>query len=173
MSYKIELQKLSLGHSRQDFKINRNFFEEFNYSDIKNANIIVKTEIEAKTSSVSLDFTIEGTLEVECDVCLDYFNLEINSSNSIFLRINDRSEGIEEQFEDDNKINISKTKKYIDLKKHLFDFIVLSLPMKKVHPIDEFGNRTCNPEYLSKLEELEPNNNKKDPRWDKLKQIFN
>jgi DUF177 domain-containing protein len=174
MNYKIELQKLNLGHSKQDFKINGNFFEEFNYSDIKNADITIKTDIEAKSTSVSLEFHIEGSLEVECDVCLDNFKLKIESTKNLFLRISDRNEGVEEQLEDENKITISKTKEFIDLEKHFFDFIVLSLPMKKTHPLNEDENRTCNPEFLLKLEEFEPNtNNIKDPRWDKLKQLFN
>ena len=45
-----------------------------------------------------------------------------------------------------------------------------------MHPDDEFGNITCNPEMLEKLEEhmIEQDSNEEisDPRWDKLKDLL-
>ena len=52
--------------------------------------------------------------------------------------------------------------------------MVLSLPLKRVHPGIEDG--TLKSEILIKLKELEPKENKlngkKDPRWNKLKDLL-
>jgi uncharacterized metal-binding protein YceD (DUF177 family) len=62
----------------------------------------------------------------------------------------------------------------LDLQQHLYEFIMLALPIKRVHPNDEEGNSTCDPVMLKKLDELivdeEPGT---DPRWDELKKLKN
>ena len=43
------------------------------------------------------------------------------------------------------------------------------IPIKKVHPDDESGFSTCNPEMLERLNDF--GEKKPDSRWDKLKNI--
>ena len=66
----------------------------------------------------------------------------------------------------------------INLAPWMYEYVVVAMPMQCVHPDDEEGNPTCDPEMLKYLvdedeaqsEEDEPIN---DPRWDILKEINN
>ena len=61
----------------------------------------------------------------------------------------------------------------IDVSNIIFETIVLETPQKRVHPGIEDGSLKS--EILDKLEHLKPKEmflNKKDPRWDKLKELL-
>jgi uncharacterized metal-binding protein YceD (DUF177 family) len=62
----------------------------------------------------------------------------------------------------------------LDLQQHIYEFILLALPIKRVHPDDDKGNSSCDPLMLEKLEELiVDDENDNDPRWDELKKLMN
>ncbi len=57
---------------------------------------------------------------------------------------------------------------------YFYEYILLALPIQRIHPNDSRGNSTCDPEMLSKLKEhtvIEEDSN--DPRWDELKKLMN
>jgi len=60
------------------------------------------------------------------------------------------------------------------LQQHIYEFIHLALPIRRVHPDDKKGNSTCDPIMLKKLEELVIDEDvDNDPRWDELKRLMN
>ena len=62
----------------------------------------------------------------------------------------------------------------INVAQYFYEMVVLSIPLKKVHP--GIKNGTLKNEILSKLEQLNPQNKKsairKDPRWEKLESLL-
>ena len=64
--------------------------------------------------------------------------------------------------------------KQINVAHYLYEMIILSLPIKIIHPGVEDGSLES--ETLNTLREYEKNvykkNNKIDPRWDKLKDLI-
>ena len=62
----------------------------------------------------------------------------------------------------------------INVAQYFYEMVVLSIPLKKVHP--GIKNGTLKNEILSKLEQLDPHNKKpaisKDPRWEKLESLL-
>ena len=66
----------------------------------------------------------------------------------------------------------------IDISQYIYEMIVLSIPLKRVHPGIKDG--TLKTPALDKLNELRINDQKKetiqeentDPRWDKLKKLL-
>ena len=61
----------------------------------------------------------------------------------------------------------------IDVSNIIFETIVLEAPKKRVHPGIKDGSLKS--EILDKLEDLKPKElflNKRDPRWDKLKELL-
>ncbi len=174
MGYRVSFKQLNLGVNRLNFLIGDDFFKKFEYTELSKGNINIECNIDYQVSSVSFNFIITGEVEVQCDICLEYFLYKIDSKEDLFIRFSDRLEGDEEFFEGDNKITLPKSQDFIDLDKHFYDFIVLSLPIKKVHPLDKNGNRTCNPEILKKLEEYKPKQKlNDDPKWDEIKKLLN
>ena len=63
----------------------------------------------------------------------------------------------------------------INIAQYVYEMLVLSVPLKKVHPGVLDG--TLKSEVLDKLEELQPKDTKEnkediDPRWDALKKLL-
>jgi len=65
---------------------------------------------------------------------------------------------------------IPETEYTFDLAPYLYEFIHLALPVRLIHPDDENGNSTCDPDMLRRLEKLIPTETI-DPRWEALRKL--
>jgi uncharacterized metal-binding protein YceD (DUF177 family) len=156
-----------------DFKVDQRFFEEFPYSELHNADVDVHVDLVVNPDSLKLDFHLQGQVEVTCDVCLGKFMHPIDYKTVLIVRFADFTT---EWFDYDDQIFLSRYESRINIAKHIYDFINLALPIRKVHPLDENGNPTCDPEMLKRLEELSPSKHDEqdiDPRWEQLKNLLN
>jgi uncharacterized metal-binding protein YceD (DUF177 family) len=85
-----------------------------------------------------------------------------------------------EEFNNDNEelLILPHGEHQIDISQYIYEMIVLSVPLKRVHPGIKEG--TLQTETLEKLTKLSLKEQKKeskkeentDPRWDKLKQLL-
>ncbi len=155
------------------FEVDDEFFKQFEYSEIHHGKLDIDVNLTVNPDNLVLDFYLKGEVEVQCDRCLDYFMFPIDKKTRLYVRLADFST---DWYDYDDEIFLSRDETRINVAKHIYDFINLALPIKKVHPLDENGNPTCNPEMLKKLEELSPNkeHNKEeiDPRWQALKDLL-
>lgn len=168
--YVLEHRKLGIGKYSLNFNLSKDFFDIFEYSEYENGNIEIILDVEIRLSSIIANLNISGEVEVLCDICLEKFNHKIKSDHELVFKFT--SEFLDED-SNDELIYVSDRDDKIDLKEIFYDYIVLSLPIKKVHPLNKKGKRTCNPEILKKLEELKKQKKTNDPRWDKLNKLFN
>lgn len=167
--YRIVYQGLSLGLHKFDFKIDDKFFESLEYSEIKKGNLIVNVLVNKKSSFLELDFEIKGSVELICDRCLDEFNQAINYEGKLFVKFSEQEEELAE-----NVICLSPLEYELDISQYIYESIDLSIPLRRVHPQDENGNETCNPEMLDKLKSYiinKPAEQDIDPRWDGLRNL--
>jgi uncharacterized metal-binding protein YceD (DUF177 family) len=127
--------------------------------------------LEKRPGFMALQFTLVGEVEVECDRCLDPFMAGINSLQSIFVKIGDTPGEVE-----DDVVIIGRDEHEIEVGHLMYEFIILSLPVQRIHPVNAKGHSACNPEMLKKLDSLiikEPHlEDQGDPRWDALKGII-
>ena len=73
----------------------------------------------------------------------------IESENRLLVKFGKSIEDI-----DPDIISVPVDEHELDLQQQLYEFIMLALPIKRVHPVDKKGKSTCDPEMLKKLEEL-------------------
>jgi uncharacterized metal-binding protein YceD (DUF177 family) len=59
---------------------------------------------------------------------------------------------------------------HFDVSPFIYEFIHLSLPVRRVHPDNEQGESTCDPEVIRLLEEKQPSS-EPDPRWEALAKL--
>ena len=123
----VKLNGLASGKSAFSWKVGREFFESFGNPDILDASVEVALTLVNHGITVDAECSIEGTVTVPCDRCLDALELPVET-------------GFEEVYtpEDDE----------LDLSQDVYDYVCTSLPLQRVHPEGE-----CNPEttkYLSK-----------------------
>ena len=165
--YTILLSGLKEGHHTIDFEIGKEFFEQFEESEVKEGSLFANIEMDRRSSHLDLVLRISGRVKVCCDRCLEMFFQPVNCENRLLVKFGRKIEDI-----DPDIISVPADEHELDLQQHLYEFIHLALPIKRVHPEDNSGNSSCDPEMLKKLEELivEEEN---DPRWDELKKLMN
>jgi len=172
-AYNIALKGLAIGKHDFDYQTGRQFFEYFDGEIVGDGEVKVALELEKRSALMVLWFHVKGTVNIQCDRCLDLFDQPVESQNKVFVKYG------EEKFEDgDDVIWIAPDETHINVAKLIYDFIVLSIPIKHVHPDDAQGKSLCNPDMLERLNLLsveegpDEESPETDSRWDELKKLL-
>jgi len=167
--FTIPISGLKEGCHHFDFKIGNEFFELFEGSEVREGDLTVTVVADKSSCHIDLEIIIDGTVELSCNRCLAFFSLPVNCKNKLlvkFGRVHDEN--------DPDIITLQPDEHELDLKQCLYDYIHLSLPIQRIHPPDDNGNSTCDPEMISMLNKHIVNNDiGNDPRWDELRKIMN
>ncbi|HRP89512.1 MAG TPA: DUF177 domain-containing protein [Edaphocola sp.] len=156
--FEIAYVGLKEGLHTYDYKIDKSFFEivEADGEEFEKVDVNVNVSFLKHTNFFELKFTVNGSVDVACDRCGDVFNLPIWDEFDLVIKLKEPTGHLEEdQKEDDGDIVfLSKTETVIDLSEWIYEFLTLSVPMRRLHPEDENGQSTCNKENLALLEEM-------------------
>jgi len=165
-TYKIPFKGLKLGKHQFNYSIDKKFFDAYNYDDFIDSNVHVKVDFIKKNTLFELFFTIDGTVLINCDVSGEEYHQPLNGTLKLIVKFGD-------EFNNDNdEILIIPHNEYeLDISQYIYELIVLSVPIKRIHPRVLDG--TLKSKAIDKLEKLQ-NKSKKDtdPRWDKLKELI-
>ena len=154
-----------------NYHIDNKFFDNFEFSPVKNGDLAVGLTFDKQDLIFILDFEIKGNVELTCDVCLDPFNYEIDKSSRAIIKLsgNETEDSGEMLYLDNNSSEFNVT--------HLiYEFINLQVPLKRVHPVNEDGDSGCDPEaikILNKISVKSDSDKKIDPRWESLSKLLN
>ena len=160
---------LKEGIHRFDFKIDNKFFEGFKFLDFQNVEIQVDLVFEKKSTLLELNFSAKGKVTVPCDITTELFKLPIDTVFRLVVKF-----GSDENLNNDEILILPHGSYEIQVAQYIFEMIVLSVPLKKVHP--GIAEGTLKSEILEKLKDLQPQEksllDETDPRWDKLKDLL-
>ena len=169
VSYTIPLSGLKEGRLAFDFGIGNEFFEKFEESEVKEGSLTANIEIDKRSSHLDVVIRITGRVKLCCDRCLEMFFHPVSCENRLLVKFGKSMED-----NDPDIISVPEGEHELDLQQQIYEFIHLSLPIRRVHPDDNNGISTCDPEMLKKLEELIVEEEiESDPRWDELKKLMN
>jgi uncharacterized metal-binding protein YceD (DUF177 family) len=77
---------------------------------------------------------------------------------------------------EEDVVIIRKDDHEIEVGQIMYEFLILALPFKRIHPTDAEDNSSCNPEMIERLNahrtQNKELNDRTDPRWDTLKGII-
>jgi uncharacterized metal-binding protein YceD (DUF177 family) len=172
--YTIPFVGLKLGKHKFEYQISNAFFEIFDYNEFQNSDIKVNVVLDKQSNLLELNFKHDGTINVPCDLTSEDFDLPIKGKLKLIVRFG-------ETFNNDNEelLILPFGEFEIDIAQYIYEMIILSIPLKRIHPGIKDGS--LNTEALTKLKELTIKEQKKekkeeeeniDPRWDKLKQLL-
>ena len=148
-TYTIPLSGLKEGQHTIDFEIDKEFFEQFEESEVKEGSLVANIVMDKRSSHLDLLIRISGNVRICCDRCLEMFFQPVVCENRLLVKFGKTIEDI-----DPDILSLPVGEHELDLQQHFYEFILLALPIKRVHPKDSKGNSTCDPEMLKKLEEL-------------------
>jgi uncharacterized protein len=165
--YDIDIQSLKNEDYAYEYSVGDKFFSLFEYSLIDKGEFSVKLNLKKRETFIQLDFDIQGTTELTCDRSLRTFHCPISCKQSMVLKFGQDYDVLSEEMEvipmDAQKINTAS---------YIYEFINVSLPMKRLHP-DLEGEE--DPMFFSTgdIQEDDTENDTTDPRWDILKKLKN
>jgi uncharacterized metal-binding protein YceD (DUF177 family) len=136
--YIIPFKALKEDDHNFNFEIGAEFFEEYLSSDIKTGNVHADVLLKRKSSFLELETTLKGSIEIQCDRCLDYFTYPLDFTGKLFVRF---KEELEEP--DDQIIFLHPSEDILDLNQYFIDCIGLSIPLQKFHPKNSDGSLGC------------------------------
>ncbi|MBC9794602.1 YceD family protein [Sinomicrobium weinanense] len=168
--FDIPFAGLKQGEHRFDYHVDNLFFEGFDYTDFNDASLKVGVVLHKKSNMLEFGFNTKGTVNVNCDLSNEPFDLEIKGDLDLIVKFgeeyNDESEEVLILPHGEHQVNVAQ---------YIYEMVVLSVPAKKVHPGIEDGS--LDSDIVRKLKELEPGEAKAkkeetDPRWDELKKLL-
>jgi len=170
--YRIPFTGLKLGKHAFEFEIDKRFFDEFEYSIVKNGNLNVSVELDKQETMMLADIHITGSIELTCDLCLNRFLSPSDIREKLIIKFSEH----DDLADSTDEILILKKNEYeLDLANVIYEYINLSVPLYS--RCEEQGiNVSCDQSMVNKLENLsnqESESSEVDPRWDILKKIKN
>jgi len=182
-NFNIDIYRLSNSTHEYLFDIDNSFFEFFESGLIQKGKGIAKVILRKTEILIEAKFEIEGTVELECDRSLELFDHPFSVSERVLYKY-----GEEEMELNDEIIIITKLTQKINLAQHIYDFINIAIPMKKISPKyldedDEDDDSQIKLVYTSADEqnlsdedideEEDADEGEPDPRWEVLKNLKN
>ncbi len=167
--YKIQFGGLPVGIHEFEFDIKDAFFKTIENSVIEKADIIVKAVLTKQNNLLNLEFTINGVVATECDRCLKDFNFPISSVESLVIKHGNPDESTDEI------VVIPEGVEEVNIAQYIYEYIVLSIPARRVPCEIDAKLYTCDFETLAKLNEVSSDTLKDDeptnPMWEQLNKL--
>ena len=167
--YIIQFGGLPVGLHEFEFDVNDTFFSRVENSEIHKADLQVKALLTKQNNLLQLHIGITGTVGIDCDRCLKYFDYPVDASEDLVIKHGNPSESTDEI------LVIPEGQDEFDVSHYLYEYIALAIPARRV-PCELDATRfQCDEDVLEKLdnlavetdEEKEPNN----PIWEQLNKI--
>ncbi len=143
-SYVIDFKELDLGDHHFDFDVTDSLFALYEDCEVLSGEPKVEIELQRSESMLVLDLDIVGTVQVECDRCLEPCDVEIDYLDRLVVKFSDE-EALQGEY-DGEVMWLPTGATQLDLQHYIYESIILSLPYQRVHPEGE-----CNPEMIEKF----------------------
>lgn len=171
-AFTIPFVGLKQGEHLFEFEIDDTFFQNFEYEEFNAVSVRAEAKLLKKSNGLEFDFSINGFVNVNCDLTNEPYNQPVSGEYHLVVNFG------ESYNDDEDALLILPHGSYeINIQQYFYELIVLSVPVKRIHPGIEDG--TLNSDILEKLKELSPKNpeaqetkESTDPRWDQLKKLL-
>lgn len=157
--YVIPFVGLKEGVHDYSFEVDDKFFERFDYSDVNLGNIHVEVSMEKQDRMLIFNFSIQGHVIIPCDRCLVKMEYPVKGTERLIIKF-----GLERKEETEEILIIPETESHIDISGFIYEYIMLLLPFRRVHPE---GDESCKNIVTDKLNQHTAP--EEDPRWEALK----
>ncbi|AUD05606.1 YceD family protein [Spirosoma pollinicola] len=128
-AYDIHIVGLDNKRYEYDFTSDSSFFVALEQELIKAGNVQTHLVLDKSETMIRLDFHIVGAVEQTCDRSLDEYDELVDTQRSMLLKFGDHNEELSDEIE-----LIERNTSTINVARYIFEFISLSLPMKRLHP---------------------------------------
>ncbi len=174
-AYRINIIGLSNKVHQFDYELDASFFREYGTDLLPSGNFKVNISLDKRETFLEANLRIQGTAHLVCDRSLEPFDYPIDTRRKVVFKYGEQDEEITDEI-----MIIQRDTAWIEMGQYMYEFIALSVPLKKIHPRfrddDEGsdGNREGRIVYTSGAagdDGPDDNNDETDPRWNALKDL--
>lgn len=143
------------------------FLQQYGQGYLPGGQFSVEIVLDKHETFIEADIKIDGTAKLTCDRSLEAFDFPLEVEKRILFKY-----GEEDTELTDEIILISRERSSLDLGQLVYEFIGLSIPMKKLHPrFQEEEDEADEGKivYSSSIDEAK--GDEVDPIWEKLKKL--
>ena len=128
--FDIKIQSLSNNEHKFRFEFNQDLFDFFSEeNEIINTNGICEVSLIKSDIMLDVKFTIDGQTDLICDRTLKKFTYSLNSDKKILFKFGEEDQELSEEM-----VVIDRNKSKINMGKFIYEFFILELPVKRLHP---------------------------------------
>lgn len=131
-TFEIDIIALKLGSHSFNFKLDNEFFAYFKEhlnGFIEKGNCNAEVILEKNEQLIRATLIIDGTVELVCDRSLDEFDYEVDIEETILYKYSEQEQELTEEI-----VLITYRTPSINVGELLNEFLILDIPMKKLHP---------------------------------------
>ena len=169
--FEIAWQGLKPGVHTFQYEIGDRFMEDRQVErDFRELEAKLTVKFDKQTSFFLLHVDIDGSVLVPCDRCGDEFKMRLWDEFDLLIKLaGDEADEIDDE---SDVVFIPRSETVIDLGNWLYEFVMLSIPLQRVHPENPDGSQGCNPQALKLLSQLaEPGEEAKHDIWKGLENL--
>jgi uncharacterized metal-binding protein YceD (DUF177 family) len=172
-AYDINIVGLDNKRYEYDFTSGDAFFATLEQDLIQKGNVQTHLILDKSETMIRLAFHITGAVEQICDRSLDEYDEPVDTQQTMLLKFGDHNEELSDEIE-----LIERNTATVNIARYIFEFISLSLPMKRLHPRFRDEDDEIDDEQNGKLiyrSDAETTNEDDqpaiDPRWAALRKL--
>jgi uncharacterized metal-binding protein YceD (DUF177 family) len=173
-SYEIPIYGLDNRQYDYTFESDDSFFRAMNQELIQRGNLKTRLALTKSETLIRLDFDIEGSVSQTCDRSLDEYDEPVSVQQWLLLKFADHNEELTDEIE-----LIERNTASINVARYIFEYVSLSLPMKRLHPRFRTEETDENDDEGTLIYRTDaPNDDAPDqpglaadPRWDALRKL--
>lgn len=168
-AYGVNIIGLSNKEHHFQFEIGDEFFRKYGTNILSQGEFLADLLLTKHETFIEVEFKIKGTTSLICDRSLEPFDFPIERKDNIVFKY-----GEEFQEVTDEIIIIPRDTATLELGQYIYEFILLGVPLKKLHPKfqdevdDDSEGRIV---YSSGTSEEKKEEEDIDPRWNILKKL--
>ncbi len=168
--YTINVAKLEPIDYHFDMEGDSTFFEDNAIEQVFGGDFKAHLVINKSETMIVVDLALEGILQLECDRSLESFDFPFDSNDKIIYKFGSG------QNEDEEIRWVTKGIESLDLEQDIYELILLSIPMKKLHPrfVEEgFDSEVEGKVVYSTIKPTDEQEQEQeiDPRWANLNKL--
>ena len=152
------------------YQLGKSFFDEFGKDLLEDGQFDARVVLDKHETFIEGSFHISGTAKLICDRSLEPFDFPIKTEKKMMFKYGEA----EEEMTDEIMV-IPQDKVSLNLGQFMYEYIALTLPMKRIHPKFQEQEEEDDDETEGKIiytsKEEETSEGTIDPRWEALKKL--
>jgi uncharacterized metal-binding protein YceD (DUF177 family) len=146
-----------------EFEVGNELFAHFGAVEIEKGKLRANLALDKSSTMIQAKINIAGSVELVCDRSGEEFDYELDVEHVLIFKFSDHNDAL-----DDDVYLIEQNSPSIDFSQAIYDLILLSIPMKKLHPRFADHDET---EVIFTFGDAPNPESPIDPRWESLKNL--